>query len=198
MSRHTLNDTTAANNNSAIGSHPNGHSSGFNSPSRGTPVSGSGSGGVGGGPLAMSGFTPGSAFGGGSGNERDLFSSGLGGIIGGGTISHSNTLPSFNHLTHSSLANKINSGSYQHQLHNGYDHTMNGGSGGSAHGIGSGLNSAGLHPSGDDGGVGMGHSGSSALMGSTLSASALPFLADSALDRSGQQQQQRMVGSWDH
>ncbi|KAG0276929.1 hypothetical protein BGZ95_006821, partial [Linnemannia exigua] len=80
MARHTLNDSTA---NTTTTSN-NGNGSGFNSPSRGTPVSGTGTGAAG--SLAMSGFGPGSAFSHGAGNnsngERDLFSSGLGGIIG--------------------------------------------------------------------------------------------------------------------
>ncbi|KAF9114158.1 hypothetical protein BGX27_011514 [Mortierella sp. AM989] len=78
------------------------------------------------------------------GGERDLFSSGLGGIIGGGTISHSNSGGSFNTLnTHTN-----------NQLH------KTGGGNGST---------------------------------TTLSPSALPFIADSALDRSGQ----HMAGGWD-
>ncbi|KAF8941321.1 hypothetical protein BGZ47_007410 [Haplosporangium gracile] len=192
MARHTLNDTTTSGSNT-------GNNSGFNSPSRGTPVSGSGAAGS----LAMSGFSPGSAFGtnsignGNGSNERDLFSSGLGGIIGGGTISHSHGHSSpFNHHTHTNLASQIHgsSGGYQ-QNSNAYDF-INGG-------VGSGVGTLGGELVGGDGSGGGGSGGhvigSSALKGSTLSASALPFLADSALDRSGQQQpqQQRMVGGWD-
>ncbi|KAF9906803.1 hypothetical protein EC991_000246 [Linnemannia zychae] len=186
MARHTLNDSAPINNASA---HGNG--SGFNSPSRGTPVSGAGAAGS----LEMSGFNPGSAFSNGTGNgERDLFSSGLGGIIGGGTISHSHS--SFNPYTHTNLANQINGsnenggGNYQQGSTYGF---INGGLGGLGDGLG-GVSSAGDGASGQV-------VGSSALMGSTLSASALPFLADSALDRSGHhhhhQQPQRMVGGWD-
>ncbi|KAF9108554.1 hypothetical protein BGX29_011025, partial [Mortierella sp. GBA35] len=168
MVRHTINDNSSSN-----------VSSEFNSPSRGIPISGAGAGGS----LAMPGFSPGSAFGNSGGTERDLFSSGLGGIIGGGTISHSQS--SFNPHTHTNLASEINGGS-------SYDLTNS--SGGSGGGSGSnGSSNNGLQGLGGDV---VGHTRSSALMGSTLSASALPFLADSALDRSGQQQQ-RMVGGWD-
>ncbi|KAF9348092.1 hypothetical protein BGX26_000470 [Mortierella sp. AD094] len=99
-------------------------------------------GGLGGGLTGanMPNLSSGSVF----GNERDLFSSGLGGIIGGGTISHSNSGSSFNTLnTHTN--NQI--------------HKTGGGNG----------PTAGLSPS------------------------ALPFLADSPLDRSGQ----HLVGGWD-
>ncbi|KAF9297497.1 hypothetical protein BGZ88_009899 [Linnemannia elongata] len=191
MARHSLNDTTS------ISATNTGNNSGFNSPSRGTPVSGSGA------PGSLAGFNPGFGAGGNGNNERDLFSSGLGGIIGGGTISHSHShghSSPFNHHTHTNLSNHINgsSGGYQ-QSSNAYDF-INGG------GIGSGVGTLGgeLVGGGISGGSGGGHVvGSSALMGSTLSASALPFLAESALDRSGhhqpqqQQQQQRMVGTWD-
>ena len=85
-------------------------------------------------PIGASLNLSGSAF----SNDRDIFSSGLGGIIGGGTISHGNT-PSNN--TFSGLGNSM-------------DNQSNGRSG-----------------------------GSSSLMGSTLSPSALPFLAESPLDR---------------
>ncbi|KAG0010158.1 hypothetical protein BGZ80_001742 [Entomortierella chlamydospora] len=78
------------------------------------------------------------------GNERDLFSSGLGGIIGGGTISHSSSNSSFNTLN---------------------THTNNQ-----------------IHKTGG---------GNSPTAG--LSPSALPFLADSPLDRTGQ----HLVGDWD-
>ncbi|KAF9133027.1 hypothetical protein BGW39_010817 [Mortierella sp. 14UC] len=194
MARHTLSDNAPTNNAST-----NGNGSDFNSPSRGTPVSGTGAAGS----LAMSGFSPGSAFSNSTGNgERDLFSSGLGGIIGGGTISHNHS--SFNHHTHTSLASQLNGsngnggggGGGNYQQSSTYDF-INGGLGGLGDGLGGvvgGVSSA--------GGGASGHVvGSSALMGSTLSASALPFLADSALDRSGHhhhhQQPQRMVGGWD-
>ncbi|KAG0053834.1 hypothetical protein BGZ83_000378 [Gryganskiella cystojenkinii] len=85
-------------------------------------------------PLNLSG----SAF----SNDRDLFSSGLGGIIGGGTISHGNTAATLSH-------------------NNGL---------------------AGLGGSVDNQPDGR-HTGSASLMGSTLSPSALPFLAESPLDR---------------
>lgn len=190
MARHTLNDTT-----STSGTNT-GNNSGFNSPSRGTPVSGSGA------PGSLAGFSPGFGANGNGNHERDLFSSGLGGIIGGGTISHSHShgqSSPFNHHTHTNLASQItgSNGGCQ-QSSNAYDF-INGG------GIGSGVGALGGElVGGGSGGSGGGHVvGSSVLMGSTLSASALPFLAESALDRSGhhqqqqQQQQQRMVGGWD-
>ncbi|KAF8962946.1 hypothetical protein BGZ46_001076, partial [Entomortierella lignicola] len=99
-------------------------------------------GGLGGGLTSanMPSLSSGSVFGG----ERDLFSSGLGGIIGGGTISHSSSGGSFNTLnTHTN--NQI------HKSGGGNDPTTG------------------------------------------LSPSALPFLSDSPLDRSGQ----HMVGGWD-
>lgn len=101
-------------------------------------------------PLNIANLTSASDF----GNERDLFSSGLGGIIGGGTISHSTNLGAHTHTN-------------PHQL-----------SGISGQGQVSRNSSQGLK----DG-----------YIGSTLSPSALPFLAESALNRSGQ----HMVGGWD-
>ncbi|KAG9071180.1 hypothetical protein KI688_008725 [Linnemannia hyalina] len=190
MARHTLNDTT-----STSGTNT-GNNSGFNSPGRGTPISGSGA------PGPMTGFSPGFRANGNGDNERDLFSSGLSGIIGGGTISHNHShdhSSPFNHHTHTNLASQINdpSGGYQ-QSSNAYDFIKGGG-------VASGVGALGSEFVGGGGSGGGGHLvGSSALMGSTLSASALPFLADSALDRPGhhqpqqqQQQQQRMVGGWD-
>lgn len=190
MARHTLNDHTAT----AGSTNTSNNNSGFNSPSRGTPISGSGAAG------SLAGFSPGfgtNGNGNGNGSERDLFSSGLGGIIGGGTISHSHPSP-YNHHTHTNHGGQSNgsSGGYQ-QGSNAYDFVNDGISSG-----------AGAFGGELVGGSGEGGSGghvvrSSALMGSTLSASALPFFADSAPDRSGQhhhhhQQQQRMVGGWDH
>ncbi|KAF9930625.1 hypothetical protein FBU30_000251 [Linnemannia zychae] len=191
MSRHTLNDPIS--NNATAGAGTNSNNADFNSPNRGSPaVSGSGS--VD--PLTMSGFSNGSVFGSGNSNnnERDLFSSGLGGIIGGGTISHSqSSQPSFNQHTQLNTSSSGSSSAGNYPSNNAYDF-MHGGP------LGSGSNRFG--GLGSDLGVGLGGGhivGSSALMGSTLSGSALPFLADSALDRSGSshQQQQRMVGGWD-
>ncbi|KAG0262874.1 hypothetical protein BG011_009582 [Mortierella polycephala] len=105
----------------------------------------------------ISSLSSGSTFG---NNERDLLSSGLGGIIGGGTISHSghyNTLAPSNYSSHASSSVHTN------------------GSANTSH------NESRL-------------SGSMSLMGSSLSASAAPFLAESPLDRPGQ----HMVGGWDH
>ncbi|KAI8602538.1 hypothetical protein EDD21DRAFT_70891 [Dissophora ornata] len=96
------------------------------------------------------------------GNERDLFSSGLSGIIGGGTISHSG---SYNTHTHTS-SNSNNIGTSTQMLGNNGQVSGN---------------------SKDS------QSRSSARIGNILSPSALPFLADTPLDRSGQ----HLVGGWD-
>ncbi|KAI1319543.1 hypothetical protein EDD11_003813 [Mortierella claussenii] len=114
------------------------------------------------GPTSLN-LSSGSMFGNG---ERDLFSSGLGGIIGGGTISHSgnsfNTQhPSTSHHSNSNAAQQLFAGSGSGGLS-----TSNGSHGGSI----------------DN------------RIGSTLSPSALPFLADAPLDRSGQHP---LVGGWD-
>ncbi|KAF9901485.1 hypothetical protein BX616_002237, partial [Lobosporangium transversale] len=103
--------------------------------------------------LNMSGLSSGSVFG---NTERDLFSSGLGGIIGGGTISQSGN--SFNtHHTHTSSSLNNNIDASQQSPVNG--HTSSGVSyDGHAEG----------------------------RISSTLSPSALPFIADVPLDRSGQ------------
>ncbi|KAF9289890.1 hypothetical protein BGZ68_008374 [Mortierella alpina] len=106
--------------------------------------------------LNMPNLSTGSAF----GSERDLFSSGLGGIIGGGTISHSG---SFNTQT------QPNNSSNQ----------ANGGGGGYAGNVKDGSNA-------NDG-------RGSGFLNSTLSSSALPYMAEAPQDRPGH----HMSGDWD-
>ncbi|KAG9325007.1 hypothetical protein KVV02_000516 [Mortierella alpina] len=107
--------------------------------------------------LNMPNLSTGSAF----GNERDLFSSGLGGIIGGGTISHSG---SFNTHTQPNFHNQANGG---------------GGGGGYA-------------GNSKDGGTANDGRGSG-FLNSTLSSSALPYLAEAPQDRPGH----HVIGDWD-